>query len=340
MKVFSILFISLIFTGYSFFCQTFSIKYDSVACLNGASIRGMSIVDDSVAWISGSKGTLALTINGGRTWDRINVKGYGKRDFRSVYAFDKNNIYIANSGDSATMLVSHNGGRTWSVFFELDAKGAFFDAISFWDEEHGIILSDPINGRFALFYYSNGEIKAAESAGLEAREGESCFAASGTCLRTAPGGKAWFVTGGTTSRLFLSSNYGKSWKNYNCPLLSGKSSQGAFSVLFTDSVNGIVVGGDYSSPDLAKNNCAITNDGGKNWKIPKIAPTGYRSCIENISPGIFIATGISGSDYSNDGGITWKNFDSKSFNVVQKANQGNLILIAGDKGKVGVVLKK
>jgi len=69
-------------------------------------------------------------------------------------------------------------------------------------------------------------------------------------------------------------------------------------------------------------------------------PLGYRSCVENISSGIFITTGISGTDYSTDGGSIWKNFDTQSFNVVQKAKQGNLILIAGDKGKVGVVLRK
>ena len=33
------------------------------------SIRGLSVVDDNVAWVSGSKGTIAITTNGGKTWD-------------------------------------------------------------------------------------------------------------------------------------------------------------------------------------------------------------------------------------------------------------------------------
>ena len=33
------------------------------------SIRGMSVVNDKVAWISGSKGYVALTEDGGKTWE-------------------------------------------------------------------------------------------------------------------------------------------------------------------------------------------------------------------------------------------------------------------------------
>jgi photosystem II stability/assembly factor-like uncharacterized protein len=342
MRIFSAGIICLIFNCIinSASSQSFTIKYDSVPCLNGASIRGMSVVDDSVAWISGSKGTVAQTINGGRTWERIDVKGFAKRDFRSIYAFDKNNVYIANAGDSATVLVTHNGGKTWFVFLNIDSPGAFIDGISFWEEEKGLILSDPVNGKFPVFYYSGGEINASESPNLTAIQGEACFAASGTCLKTSAGGLAWFVSGGTQSRLFFSKDFGKNWKSYPCPLIQGQSSQGAFSVLFTDSLNGIVVGGDYGQAELANKNCAITKNGGRTWISPKVPPNGYRSCVESIAPAAFISTGISGTDYSTDGGITWKNFDKQSFNVVQKAKQGNLILIAGDKGRVGIVSKK
>ena len=33
------------------------------------SIRGLSVVDDNVAWISGSKGHIAITIDGGKNWN-------------------------------------------------------------------------------------------------------------------------------------------------------------------------------------------------------------------------------------------------------------------------------
>ncbi|MGZ3945614.1 MAG: WD40/YVTN/BNR-like repeat-containing protein, partial [Mucilaginibacter sp.] len=50
------------------------------------SIRGLSVVDDSTAWISGSKGTIATTNDGGKTWAWKQVKGFEKSDFRDIEA--------------------------------------------------------------------------------------------------------------------------------------------------------------------------------------------------------------------------------------------------------------
>ena len=57
----------------------FNLKAQHIEVLqqgNPASIRGLSIVDDHVAWISGSKGTIAITTNGGKTWNWQQVKGF------------------------------------------------------------------------------------------------------------------------------------------------------------------------------------------------------------------------------------------------------------------------
>jgi photosystem II stability/assembly factor-like uncharacterized protein len=180
----------------------------------------------------------------------------------------------------------------------------------------------------------------ADTSGLTAQKGESCFAASGTCLRIDKRGRAWFVTGGARSRLFYSRNYGKDWTSSEIPVLSGKSSQGAFSIALSDERNAVVVGGDYADAKSSAKNCAITSDGGFKWRSPEISPGGYRSCVEYISGKTFICTGTTGSDISFDRGKTWKNFDTVNFNVVRKAKKGKLILIAGDKGKVGIVTMK
>jgi hypothetical protein len=39
---------------------------------------------------------------------------------------------------------------------------------------------------------------------------------------------------------------------------------------------------------------------------------------------------------STDGGTHWKQVDTNSFNVCRKAKRGNLILLAGDKGKIAI----
>jgi hypothetical protein len=322
------------------FSQTCSIKFDSVPALAGASIRGMSVVNDSIAWISGSKGTVARTINGGKTWEKLEVKGYEKKDFRSIEAFDKDFAYVANTADPATLLLTKDGGKSWNIVSELKENGAFIDALCCWDRSYIILLMDPIKGKFFVPKIVDGKTILPDSVNLYTGASESCFAASGTCLRIDKRGRAWFVTGGSTSRMFYSRNYGGNWKSYNLPVLSGKSSQGAFSIAFSDDRNAIVVGGDYTDPKSINKNCLVTKNGGSKWKLSEIPPGGYRSCVEHISKKTFICTGTTGSDITFDHGKTWKNFDTHNFNVVRRAKKGNLILIAGDKGKVGVVAVK
>jgi hypothetical protein len=222
------------------------------------------------------------------------------------------------------------------LWFGIEGK-TFFDAICCWDRSHFIIISDPINELFIVPRILDGKPLFPDTNDLKSTPGESCFAASGTCLRIDKRGRAWFVTGGSKSRLFYSRNYGKNWINFDIPVIFGKSSQGAFSIAFFDDKNAVVVGGDYTDAKSTAKNCVITSNGGSKWKSPEIPPGGYRSCVEYISGKTFICTGTTGSDVTFDHGKTWKNFDTNNFNVVRKAKKGKLILIAGDKGKVGIV---
>src|SRR5688572_5660841 len=60
------------------------------------SIRGLSVVNDVVVWASGSNGTIGKSTDGGKNWKWMQVKGFEKRDFRDIEAFDgKTAIIIA-----------------------------------------------------------------------------------------------------------------------------------------------------------------------------------------------------------------------------------------------------
>src|ERR1700761_636017 len=77
------------------------------------SIRGLSVVDDNVAWISGTKGTIAITKDGGKTWDWQQVKGFEMADFRDIEAFSSKEAIIMSSGTPALILKTTDGGETW-----------------------------------------------------------------------------------------------------------------------------------------------------------------------------------------------------------------------------------
>src|SRR5262245_17981496 len=48
--------------------------------------RGVSAVSDTVAWASGTKGTIVRTADGGRTWQTLSIPGTEALDFRDIDA--------------------------------------------------------------------------------------------------------------------------------------------------------------------------------------------------------------------------------------------------------------
>jgi len=74
---------------------------------------------------------------------------------------------------------------------------------------------------------------------------------------------------------------------------------------------------------------------GKTWKIPKIPPHGYRSCVEYLDPKVLVSCGLNGVDYSVDNANTWKWISKESFHVCRIAKIGKTVYLAGNNGKVG-----
>ncbi|HZY36386.1 MAG TPA: YCF48-related protein [Mucilaginibacter sp.] len=306
------------------------------------SIRGLSVVDDSIAWLSGSKGTAAITHNGGKTWDWQQVKGFEKADFRDIEAFSDKEAIIMSSGTPALILKTIDGGVNWQVKYKNTDTAYFFDAMDFANQKHGLVLGDPVNGKFVLMEtIDGGETWKPFANPPNALPGEAAFAASGTCLRF-DGNITVIVTGGTHSReLSLYNNsYPTHWVYEETSLKHGKSSQGAFSF---SGYPGIIVGGDYQNDHSTDSVAEYYFYSGKEISSengvfhPKVPPAGYQSCVEFISGQTFLSTGTPGSNITTDGGKTWKQIDNTSYNVCRKAKKGKLVLLAGNKGVIGML---
>lgn len=220
-------------------------------------------------------------------------------------------------------------------------KGSFFDAIRFWDEKHGIAVSDPVDGKFLLVTTSDGgdTWQDVPAAGVpQALANEGAFAASGSALEVWGKGDVWFVTGGAVSaRIYHSPDRGATWTVHDTPLRVGAASTGIFSVSFRDAKHGVIAGGDYTKPTLAGRNLALTSDGGKTWMLVDStqSPAGFRSAVAYVpmtSGKRLIATGLSGTDLSTDGGRTWVQLDTVAYNSVLVS--GNVAYAAGPRGRV------
>ena len=113
----------------------------------------MSVVNNNVLWVSGSKGTVGRSIDGGATWKWVKVPGFEKTDFRDIEAFDKNTAIIMGVADPAYILRTSDGGNTWQTVYENKTPGIFLDAMEFWNDRSGIVIGDPINNHFFIFHY-------------------------------------------------------------------------------------------------------------------------------------------------------------------------------------------
>jgi photosystem II stability/assembly factor-like uncharacterized protein len=261
----------------------------------------------------------------------------GKLDFRDVEAFSADAAYLmsAGPGEDSRIYKTTDGGKSWRLQFKNSEPSAFFDAVAFWDEKHGIALSDPVDRRFLLITTEDGGehwARLPEATRPKAWPKEGCFAASGTCLVTHGSNDVWFCTGGAkAARVFHSSDRGKNWSVAETPLLAGIESAGGFSIAFRDSLNGVIAGGDYRKPNDAAATLATTRDGGKTWTLVDKPPP-FRSGV-SWAKDCWIAVGTSGSDVSTDDGATWKPLDRQNHNAVSFASTGDG-WAAGPKGRI------
>lgn len=306
-----------------------------------ASFRGLSVVNDKVAWIGGSKGWLGVTKDGGRSWDFAQLEGLEEFSLRSVYAFDDQKVIVANAGSPANILLTVDGGVSWEKVYTNENEAAFFDGIDFWNKDEGIIYGDAIDGKMLLLRTTDGGStwNTVANAPLLV-EGEASFAASGTGIRCIGKTKVVIATGGLTSRLWVSDDNGENWKDLNVPIIQGEKTTGIYSIA-VDGSKIILVGGDYTKPTVAHKNHLLSSDNGVTWNKPETPIRGYRECVEFINKNTVLATGPTGTDMSADDGQSWEGIsDEEGYHVLRKARNGDLIIIAGANGLVSIVENK
>lgn len=262
-----------------------------------------------MAWASGASGTVLLTLDGGKSWKPRGFAGSEDLDFRDVEGFDGTTAVLMSAGPGAKSRLyrTEDGGAHWALAYQNPDPEGFFDSMAFWNRKRGILVGDPVAGRFTVLTTEDGgrTWQRVPAAGLPpANAGEGAFAASGTAITVQKGGLAWFATGGEKgARVFRSRDWGKTWEVAQTPIRHDSASAGIFSIAFKDARNGFATGGDYRKTGDTQGTLAVTTDGGRTWTATT-GLHGYRSSIAG-SKNTWLATGPDGTDLSTDGGKTW-----------------------------------
>jgi photosystem II stability/assembly factor-like uncharacterized protein len=310
---------------------------------SAARLRGLSAVSSTTAWASGSLGTVLRTTDRGATWQQVGPPGTANLQFRDIEAFDANHAVILSIGEAtdSRIYVTADGGQTWNLTFVNQEPTAFYDCMTFFDDRRGLAVSDPPDGvHFRLMATDDGGLTW-HLTGLQmpaALPGEFAFAASGQCLTSDHGRRAWLGTGGgAQARVFRSDDRGVSWTVAPTPIRSGPSA-GIFALAFHGQQHGLAVGGDFLLETASPDNFARTGDGGSSWALLPGAPPEYRSGATWLNGNTALAVGPSGSDVSQDGGTSWQRFDDGSLDTVDCASP-TACWAAGANGRVAYLVR-
>ncbi|MGI8523859.1 MAG: WD40/YVTN/BNR-like repeat-containing protein [Nocardioides sp.] len=303
-------------------------------------LRGLAPVSARTAWVSGDRGGVFRTTDGGATWADVSPPEGADLLFRDVEATDATHALVLaiGPGDASRIYRTTDAGSTWTATFVNDDPDAFFDCMAMWPGGRtGLAMSDPVDGKFRIIRTTDSgrTWSVVDPAGMPpAADGEFGFAASGTCLATAGGRDAWLVSGGAASRVFHSADGGHTWTVTDSTVPASEAG-GTFSVSFRNPRQGLVVGGDYLVPDNGADASAYSRDAGRRWTNGGDVG-GYRSGVDWVSgsPHAAIAVGTSGSDLTTDGGRSWTGFDTDGYDAVQ-CLPGGVCWASGSHGRVG-----
>jgi hypothetical protein len=115
-----------------------------------AGLRGIESVDGTVAWASGTGGTVLRTTDGGAHWLKCAIPDAAKDgatlDFRGVQAWDSTTAIVMASGpgDKSRLYKTTDGCKTWKLVFTNPGRLGFWDAIWITGAKTALMIGDPI----------------------------------------------------------------------------------------------------------------------------------------------------------------------------------------------------
>lgn len=282
-------------------------------------LQAVSVVDEDVVWVSGHGGTWARTTDGGATWRAGVVAGADTLQFRDVHALDARTAWLlaAGTGELSRIYRTDDAGATWSLQWTNPEPEGFYDCLEFWDARRGLAYGDAVDGALRILVTEDGGRGwrlVPDRALPPALPGEGGFAASGLCVETGADGRGWIAAGNTTAtRVFLTEDYGRSWRAVGVPVEAGEGA-GLTAISMADPERGFVFGGVLHAADEYTRNVARTGDGGETWTpLPALSFPGAAASV--------------------DGGASWITVDERAWWAVGSGGAG-ATWVTGPDGRI------
>lgn len=270
------------------------------------------LIDGDKVWYAGNKGKFGsiLLSNKDVKYNGIIQRENFPMEFRSI-AQTSSDIFILTVANPALLYRINKQSKEIQLVYQEKHDKVFYDSMQFLNDKEGFAIGDPTEDCPSFIKTTDGGKtwkKILCNSLPKFEDGEAFFAASNTNL-ILRNKIMLMVSGGKKSRVAVSADKGENWIIHETPIIQGGTMTGAFCADFYNDLIGIIAGGDYEKPLQNSQNKAITNDGGKTWRIvANNEGFGYASCIQYVpnseGKGI-VEVGANGIFYSNDSGESW-----------------------------------
>lgn len=304
-----------------FFCFsfTYSVNTQWVEQTSGltTSLNSVSGVNDNIAWVCGNAGRVLRTNNGGVSW--INATGTGipgTLDLYNIFALDSTTALTTGSGATAFVYRTTNGGLTWVQVFS--QAGGFLNAIWMVSPTNGVMMGDPVGGRWSLWRTTNGGVNwdstgmYLQQAGSEAGWNNSLYVTSTNI---------WFGT--NNSRVYYSPLGGLTgtWT------VQSTTQASTYAMWFNTVTSGMTGGTQL----------LMTNNSGVNWSSVTSPGTGNVSGITGSATAYWVVRQAGSIYRTTDNGTTFSTdytAPAGTFTHIQKAAIGSRMWAVRNNGGI------
>jgi photosystem II stability/assembly factor-like uncharacterized protein len=328
-----ILFFALLFLStFQSFGQWNPLQLDTKSSFRAIRSHGSHI------WISGTRGTVIHSSDGGEHFSVSQVPGADSLDFRDLAILDDKTVLLMSAGPAengaAKIFRTENGGMSWELAFQIKEKGYFFDAI-IWEGKQGLILSDPAGPFYGLIRINN---KGRDYQLLnptshpELQKGEAAFAASGSSLQKTKNGY-YIVTGGGEKARVLRSKDALHWEIIFAEIPGGEGT-GFFSLGVRDAKNLWIGGGNYARIKEGPVPLLESKNAGMSWSPVAGAPAYYVEKILWAKP-YWILSGPAESSAFDPIKNRWISLGKSPYHNICQV--GDRIYGVGGRGQIGFI---
>lgn len=288
-------------------------------------------------WVAGTQGQVYKSLDGGQSWQSAAIAAEANGDIRDLQQFADGSLLAmtVGPGQSSRIYRSTDSGESWQLWLQNQHAEGFFNAIDFWDQDHGLLLGDPVDGFYMVMKTSDGGKtwrRISQAQLPEILDKEAAFAASGNTLKIQDKQNVWIATGGFSASAYHSKDAGEHWQRVELPIHNQGQTGGAYAIGLNSKNEAFALGGDYQDrpgkyPNLAK----LTSEGAE---LIQTGEQGLRTAMACINA-ICLATGKTGTDISYDHGSNWQAFSDQGFYTLAADQQ--TFVGAGHDGRIGIL---